>query len=302
MKHIVRCAPSPTGFAHLGTFRTYYFNWLAARASGGTMIYRLDDTDNARNNEDAVKLIEDTISWLGLDYDFHFRQSERQDVYRATAYRLLAEGKCFTLQNGAIALRWPEDMPGMWRDEIAGPIAITETNKQQCDGTLNREGKPCHLILMRENGEATYHFASVCDDLYYGVSWIIRGVDHISNTPKQLAIWHSICPKKPFPLFSHIGLIFKDKKKLSKRDGAASLLTYKDAGYNPDAVLDFMLRLGWGPNTGRGPEQKEIEKEFRICSKEKAICSFLTRGTMKASPANFDQQKLDWFGKEYAKI
>jgi glutamyl/glutaminyl-tRNA synthetase len=301
MKYVTRIAPSPTGLFHLGTARTAYFNYLVARASGGKFILRIDDSDQNRNKPEYTSLIYDTMKWLGLSWDHTFKQSERQDVYKATAYGLLAQGKAFTLQNGALALKWPADMPNEWRDEIAGRIAITETNKQQCDGTLNKDGKPCHLILLREDGSATYQFASVVDDVSFGISYIIRGVDHISNTAKQIAIWRAICDK-PLPLFAHIGLVFKDKKKLSKRDGAASMLTYRDKGYNPEAILDCILRLGWMYNAGRGPEQKEIEKEFRLCPKDKAIASFLTRGTMKASPANFDATKLEWFNREYGKF
>lgn len=289
---ITRIAPSPTGDMHLGTARTAYFNWLAARASGGRFILRIDDTDTERNKDECTRVILETMDWLGLDYDQLEYQSKRTELYQAEL-KLLMETtphRLEILDNGALALKWHDWMARKWEDALAGAIHITDTNIEQIDK---------RLILARGGdklGQVTYQFATVVDDWHMGVNHIIRGVDHITNTAKQVAIWEAINSVgerhgKVLPLFTHLGLITKDKKKLSKRDGAASMLKYKEAGVNPAALLNFMLRMGWGP--------KEDNKANSIIDKEKAVKMFLTEGRMRASPAGFDQAKLDWFIKVY---
>ncbi len=298
--YVTRFAPSPTGLAHMGNFRTCYFSWLAARASGGKFLLRLDDTNQERHNAEAEKVILDTMEWLGLDYDIYFKQSERTKRYTDVASMLLDCGDAVYLDNNAVALTWNDKFPRVWHDEIAGDIPITDTNIEQING---------RLILLRGGdkiGQPTYQFCSVVDDYDYGINYIIRGVDHQTNTPKQLAIWWAIYSNEvglwefsrtlkpqPIPRFAHVGLIFKDKKKLSKRDNAASMLNYKDDGYAPDALLNFMLRMGWAPTVDN--------KENSIISTEKAVKMFLTEGRMRASNASFDAQKLDWYQRMYTK-
>lgn len=291
MKYITRIAPSPTGDMHLGTARTAYFNWLAARASDGKFILRIDDTDLERNNESCVDVIYEAMKWLGLAYDKAFRQSERKDNYEAVIWRLLKAKLAVTLENGAIALAWHNNMPTHWHDNIAGDVPITSTNIQQIDRKL---------VLVRGGdrlGQPTYQLSSVVDDYDYDINYIIRGKDHLTNTAKQVALWWAIgeCStvRKPLPQFAHVGLIMKDKKKLSKRDGAASLLHYRQQGIRPDALLNFMLRLGWGP--------RNDNKENSIIPVEKAIKMFLTEGSMRNSDASMDLTKLEWFNRVYSR-
>lgn len=291
--YVTRIAPSPTGDMHLGTARTAYFCWLAAKASGGRFILRIDDTDVARNRQECVDVILQTMDWLGLGYDEIAYQSHRTKAYVERAKMLVTAGFAVELDNGAIALKWHDWMPRVWKDEVAGEIPITDTNIEQIDG---------RLILLKggENrGQPVYQFASIIDDIDFGVNFIIRGVDHITNTAKQLAILWAVDralgrDNKREIKFAHLGLIHKDKKKLSKRDGAASLLGYKEKGYDPEALLNFMLRLGWGPRVD--------DKSTAVLPRDRAMALFLDGGTMKSSPANFDQAKLDSFDRKYKAI
>jgi glutamyl-tRNA synthetase len=275
---------------HLGTMRTAYFNWLAARASGGKFLVRVDDTDARRNQEAVSKAIFTVIGWFGLDFDKQFCQSEYIDLYTGFALILLDKKVAIRLPNGAIALHNPE-LPEAWYDEIAGDIPITETNYEQIDK---------RLILLRgdvSNNSPTYQLASVVDDWDHTINYIIRGTDHISNTPKQIAIWNALNKCFPdraqkLPKFAHVGLLFKDGKKLSKRDSSFSLSQYVD--YNPEALLNFLLRLGWSPH--------EDNKANSLISKERAVEMFLTQGRMRNSQANVDEQKLKWFNKKYNRI
>lgn len=285
-----RIAPSPTGEMHLGTMRTAYFNWLAARASGGKFIVRIDDTDVKRNQGKVMETIYTAMGWFGLNVDNHIIQSSRTKEYKKYAMMLFEEDLAIQLSNGAVALKLSE-LPAGFRDEIAGDIPITNTNKKQIDE---------RLILLRGdefNNSPTYQLASVVDDWDYDINYIIRGTDHISNTPKQIAIWLALNKcfpdrAKPLPKFAHVGLLFKDGKKLSKRDSSFSLSNYVDI--NSDAMLNFLLRLGWSPY--------KDNKANSIISKGRAVEMFLTQGQMKNSQANVDEQKLKWFNKKYSRM
>lgn len=283
MSFITRIAPSPTGMFHLGTARTAYFNWLAARASGGTFILRIDDTDADRNRDDAVQVILDSMAWLGLDYDVLSFQSKRLPFYQEAAQTLLDHDRARRLDDGAVVLNVP-DLPATWHDTLAGDIAITKDVRDKMDP----------LVLMRSTaagGGPTYHFASIFDDYMMGVNWIIRGHDHQTNTPKQIAIWKAGF-SGDFPQVSHVGLIFKDGKKLSKRDDAASLLWYRDQGYHPDAILSFLLRLGWGPRVD--------DKTTKVIGKDRALAMFLKDGALRAaSRVNYDAAKLSNIQRNY---
>lgn len=272
-----RIAPSPTGLMHLGTARTAYFNWLAARASGGRFILRIDDTDAARNDEDAVAVIDEGLAWLGLDHDDRFRQSERRDAYVSAAESLLASGHAYRGDNGAVLLS-----PGFdarWETMDGKVMLPTSKESELADDQ----------VLIRGDGAPVYHFASAVDDAHCGVTLIIRGVDHVTNTFRQAAIFRAMGQEPP--KFSHVGLITQGGKKMSKRDGAASLLSYRDAGYDPDAVLNALLRMGWGPSVD--------DKSAAVITRDRAIELFLEGGRMKPSPAGFDAAKLKWFDKKY---
>lgn len=287
MGYVTRIAPSPTGDMHLGTARTAYFNWLAAKSSGGLFWLRIDDTDEARHDENAVKVIYESMEWLGLDYEKSFRQSERKERYRHISDAMIANGSAKRLSDGAIQFiaKYPIGHYKL-HDLAIGIAAIKE------DTFKNIEG----LILVRKDGTPTYNFTSVVDDRDCHINLIIRGVDHISNIAKQVAIWEAINnaygePELTFPMLAHVGLINKDGKKLSKRDKAASMLEYKSQGYKPEAILNFMLRMGWGP--------KKDDASTKMIPRARALELFLKEGNLRASPASFDQAKLDHLNKLY---
>jgi len=284
--YTTRIAPSPTGDMHLGTARTAYFNWLAARATGGKFILRIDDTDQARNVDECVDDIFRVMKWLGLDYDEVVYQSKRLDAYRGIVHSMLDRGLARE-DEGAIRFAPPPKMrEGLtsWNDELAGEVKITDRDWDSIDG----------LVLMKSDGFPTYNFASMVDDATLGINFIIRGKDHTSNTSKQIPLFYAaglIDPAGDFPKFAHLGLLFKSKKKLSKRDGVGSMVGLMEAGYDPDAVLNFMLRLGWGPTVD--------DKTTKILDRDRALELFLDGGKMKNSQANVDEAKLNSFDRKY---
>jgi len=284
-----RIAPSPTGMMHVGTARTALFNWLAARASGGEFILRIDDTDQDRNREEMISPILDGLTWLGLNWDAIYRQSERADIYRRWAEALLLAGFAHREDNGAITLKWDDDMPRIWTDDIVGSVPISSTMISQIDR---------RLVLIRGGeklGQPTYQFASIVDDYEMGVNMVIRGTDHIANTAKQVAIWSAMTRadgrSRILPRFAHVGLIFHGGRKMSKRDGASSLLDYRDSGVHPDALFNFLLRLGWGP--------REDNRENSVLSRERAVSLFLCGGRMRSASASFDPVKLAWYDRRF---
>lgn len=292
MKYNTRIAPSPTGMMHIGTARTALFNWVVAKSSGGHFILRLDDTDTERNQPEAIQPIFDGLKWLGIEYDGYYRQSERAHIYQQYANNLLDSGLAFTADNGAIMLKWHDFMPRSWEDSVGGKIVVSNKAVEEIDGRL------CLIRGGEKLGQATYQFASIVDDYDLGINYIIRGVDHIANTAKQVAIWSALVEADQktidLPKFTHVGLIFKDGKKMSKRDGAASLLDYKDKGYSPDAIFNFLIRTGWGP--------KVDDKQSTFIDKDRAFELFLTQGNMRSSNAGFDQNKLDFYNRKYKAI
>lgn len=311
-----RIAPSPTGLFHLGTARTAYINYLAAKSTGGEFIIRIDDTDTDRNKNEYIDIIFDSLDWLGLDHGRVYYQSKRLDIYREVARKLLDTGKAIELNNGAVALKSSVCLPESFTDTIAGNIQITQTNREQIDGKLillrgGDNTKFPNIIDDPKYGSPTYQFASVVDDFMMGITNVIRGVDHITNTPKQLAIYiwltyHNIPKFTPIGgeqlKFTHLGLIFKDKKKLSKRDGAASLLWYKERGYSPEAILNWMLLLGWGlkvPRDSAGSDNKALQRAANAPINKAAAIELFTKGTLKNSPCIYDINKLNWLQKQY---
>jgi glutamyl-tRNA synthetase len=257
-----RIAPSPTGDMHLGTARTAYFNWLAARATGGKFILRIDDTDLERSKPEHTEVILETMEWLGLDYDEIHYQSKRQDRYEDIVRMFKHSDKGF-IDDGCLRLTAP----------------FEEDN---------------HLVMMKSDGSPTYHFASVLDDIDMDTNYIIRGNDHELNLPKHQHIHNQIVGNlgPAFPDVQHVSLITKGGKKMSKRDDAASMLWYRDQGYSPEAVLNFMLRLGWSPD--------QDDKSNAIITRDKAVEMFFDGGHfIKAKLSGYDQNKLDWFNKKY---
>lgn len=278
---VTRIAPSPTGMFHIGTARTAYFNWLMARNSGGKFIVRIDDTDLERNNEDYVKIIYDSLDWLGLDYDLTFRQSERLTRYREVSDQLLSAGNAF-VSDGGVVFDWKGNVPDSWEDKVNGQVKISRQ-----DNELSRQ-----FVLLRADGMPTYNFSTVVDDIDFGITDVIRGSDHIANTTRQILLRTAIGSQEYN--FYHIGLIHKDGKKMSKRDPSVTdLAGYKSAGYNPETILAYLVKLGWNV------KDPNVDKKYPVITKDIALELFST-GKMRGAPSNFDHPKLDWIQKKLA--
>jgi glutamyl-tRNA synthetase len=280
----VRFAPSPTGALHIGGGHTALFNWLWARHTGGSFVLRIEDTDLERSTKEFEDTIMAGMVWLGLDWDEGpdkggeygpYRQSERLHLYRRYAEQLLREGLAYT-DGDAIIFRVPAGKALAFDDVVYGRIEMqSETLKD--------------IVLMKSDGMPTYNFAVVVDDHCMDITHVIRGEDHISNTPKQLLLYDALNWKRP--LFAHLPMILgKDKKKLSKRHGATSVYEYRDMGYFPEAVFNFLGNLGW--NAG---DDKEIYTRH-----EAAALFDLARVTRK--PAVFDMDKLNFINQEHLKM
>ncbi len=272
-----RIAPSNTGKSHIGFVRTAYINYLAARNTGGKFILRIDDTDKVRSQDIFTQDIISTLNWLGLDFDLTFSQSSRYDRYTQVAKQLIDAGKAITI-DGAVCLNASFTIKS-WTDSIAGDINIAD---DKFDSTKN-------LVLLRSDGTPTYHFASVIDDIDYGIDWIIRGTDHLDNTAKHVYIYDAI--GAPLPKFSHIGLIFYQGKKISKRDGVSSMDNYIQ-NHTPDAVLNSVLKMGWSHT------DPNIDKTHPLIDKDLAIKMF-DQGNLRSQKSTLDLDRLNWLNKKY---
>ncbi len=294
MSYNTRIAPSPTGDMHFGTLRTAYFNYLAAKSSGGKFILRIDDTDFERNDDTSIDLIFKSLDWLGLDFDDLYYQSDRKKLYLNYAELLVNEKFARKENNGAIILNYKMEYPLYWNDiNHSNPIIINDEDRKLID----------NLVLIKGDeklNSPSYNFASVVDDIDMNINLIIRGVDHIPNTSKQVAIWFALSKimgknyNDILPKFSHIGLIHYNGKKLSKRDKLSSIKYYMEKNYHSEAVLNFLLRMGWGPYVD--------DKSTSLINKETALKIFLEKGKMRNSPANMDLMKLDSFDRKYKAI
>lgn len=275
----VRFAPSPTGYLHIGGARTALFNWLFARHNKGVFLLRIEDTDQQRSTEDATQAILDSMKWLGLDWDEGpYFQSQRLPVYKQYAEKLAEEGKAFydTDAEGRKAIRF-KMLDGVTEinDLIHGTITF--------DTSLIED-----FVILKADGFPTYNFACVVDDAEMGITHIIRGDDHISNTPKQIALYKAFGFK--MPEFAHIPMILgEDGSRLSKRHGATSVTEYRDKGYLPHALVNFLALLGWSP----GNDQE-------IISIQEMIEKFTLKRANKTS-AQFNNIKLDWMNGQYIK-
>jgi glutamyl-tRNA synthetase len=320
----VRFAPSPTGYLHVGGARTALFSWLFARHTGGTFILRIEDTDFERSSTDMVAGILDGLRWLGMDWDEGpFFQSERLPLYMTTAERLLAGGhayRCFCtreeLETRRVAAAAAGAVPrydGRCREipaaeaiaRVEGGEAATVRFKTPREGVTafqdavfgameftNAELED--FVLLRSGGIPTYHLSVVADDLDMRMTHIIRGADHLSNTPKQVLLYRALGAQ--LPVFAHVPLILgPDKTRLSKRHGATSVMAYKDMGIVPEAFRNFLALLGWSPgNAAKQPDGKERE----IFSTEELTALFSLDG-IAHSNAVFNNDKLAWYNTEY---
>jgi glutamyl-tRNA synthetase len=269
----VRMAPSPTGFLHIGGVRTFLFNWLFARGRGGECLLRIENTDTNREVAESVEQIKRSLTWLGIDWDGEVTfQLDRLERCREEAQRLVEEGRAYE-DEGAIRFRMPNEGTTSWDDAVKGRIEFP--NEQLED-----------LVLVRTDGRPTYNFASPVEDWLDGISHVIRGDDHVSNTPKQILILQALGSE--IPVYAHVPSVFgEDGKKLSKRHGAVSVDEFRAAGYIAPALMNFLALLGWAP-----------DGETTIMSKEELIERFSLQ-RVGESPATFDYAKLDWMNGVY---
>ncbi|MBM3773467.1 MAG: glutamate--tRNA ligase [Acidimicrobiia bacterium] len=320
----VRFAPSPTGYLHVGGARTALFNWLLARRHGGVFVLRIEDTDADRSSTDMVEGILDGLRWLGLDWDegphvggpyAPYFQSQRLDRYRTTAERLVAEGHayyCYCSPDAIKTKREAAERTGVaWRYDrtclalAAADIAAKERAHQAravrvraperrigfddaVHGRIEFDGSHIEdFVILRSDGHPTYHLSVVCDDVEMGITHVVRGDDHVSNTPKQLLLYDAL--GAPVPRFAHVPLIMgPDKKRLSKRHGATSVIEYARQGYLPEAMVNFLALLGWSPGSG----------DQELFTRSDLIARFALE-RISGGNAVFSVEKLDWFNQQY---
>jgi len=266
-------APSPTGFLHIGGVRTFLFNWLFARGRGGECLLRIENTDTGREVEESVDQIGRSLRWLGIEWDgettFQLNVMERA---KEEARRLVDEGTAYE-DEGAIRIRMPDEGATAWEDAIKGRIEVPNDELED-------------VVLVRSDGRPTYNFASPLEDWLDGITHVIRGDDHVSNTPKQINVLRALGAEPP--VYAHVPSVFgADGKKLSKRHGAVSVDEFREAGYVPEALMNFLALLGWAP-----------DGETTIMSREELVERF-SLDRVGSSPATFDYAKLDWMNGVY---
>ncbi len=306
-----RFAPSPTGFLHVGGVRTALFSWLFARHNQGQFILRIEDTDQERSTQESVQAILDGMEWLGLNFDEGpFYQSKRYSRYLEIANQLLEEGAAYRcvctkerlekLREAQLAAKEKPRYDGHCRDknlpETEIPFVLRFKNPQEGQvsfidevyGAITVENKELDdVILIRSDGNPTYNFAVVIDDWDMGISHVIRGDDHINNTPRQINLFQAL--KAPVPTFAHLPMILgEDGKRLSKRHGAVSVLQFKELGILPHALLNYLVRLGWS----NGDQE--------IFSVEEMIASFSLKNVSRGV-SSFNYDKLYWLNQHYQK-
>ena len=305
----VRFAPSPTGFLHIGGVRTALFNWLFARNHGGKFILRIEDTDLSRSTEESIQEILESMRWLGLDWDEGpFRQTERQEIYSQKVEQLLAAGKAYSCyctpeeldrkrseaQKAGLKPKYdgtcrnlsnaPKGAPSVIRFKapLEGSVVVEDLLRGKVVFDITELDD---LIIQRTDGTPTYNFVVVVDDSEMGITHVIRGDDHLSNTPRQCLLYDALDYARP--QFSHISMILgQDKARLSKRHGATSALAYRDMGYLPDAMINYLARLGWSHGDQEIFSRKELIEHFSFDS-------------VNTSAAIFDADKLSWVNEQY---
>lgn len=307
----VRFAPSPTGFLHIGGVRTALFNWLFARNHGGKFILRIEDTDLSRSTEESIQEILESMRWLGLDWDEGpYRQTERQEIYSQKIEFLLSSGKAYPCyctpeeldrkraeaQKSGLKPKYdgtcrersdrPEGSPSVVR--FKAPLEGSVIVDDQLRGKVVFDiAELDDVILQRTDGTPTYNFVVVVDDSDMGITHVIRGDDHLSNTPRQCLLYDAL--DFPRPQFTHISMILgPDKTRLSKRHGATSALAYRDMGYLPDAMINYLARLGWSHGDQEIFSREELVQHFSFDS-------------VHTSAAVFDADKLSWLNQHYIK-
>ena len=320
----LRFAPSPTGFLHVGGARTALFNWLYARRHGGTFILRIEDTDAERSSVDMVTGILDSLRWLGLDWDegpdtggphAPYFQAARAPRHRRAAERLVSEGRayfCYCRMEDLQAKRAAAEAAGSaWRyDRTCRALASADVAAREAAGTpravrfLMPDGETTFVdkvhgpikvshatlddfVILRSDGSPTYQLSVVVDDVDMAITHVVRGDDHISNTPKQLLLYQAL--DAPVPEFAHVPLILgPDKKRLSKRHGATSVGEYQAQGVLPEAMVNFLALLGWSPGAG----------DQEVFSRDELVARFTLEG-ISGGDAVFNPDKLEWFNQQH---
>jgi glutamyl-tRNA synthetase len=269
----VRFAPSPTGFLHIGGVRTALFNWLFARHEGGDFLLRIENTDRSREVEESVGQIERSLRWLGLDWDGPIAfQLDRLERHQELAHGLVAAGTAYE-DEGAIRFRMPDEGTTAWDDVIRGRIEFPNERLED-------------VVLLRSDGRPTYNFASPADDMDDAITHVVRGEDHVSNTPKQIRILEAL--GAPIPRYAHVpNVLGEDGRKLSKRHGAVSVEEFRAGGYLPEALVNYLALLGWS-----------LDEKTTIVSPDELVRHF-TLERIGASPATFDYRKLEWMNGVY---
>jgi glutamyl-tRNA synthetase len=307
----VRFAPSPTGFLHIGGVRTALFNWLYARQQKGIFVLRIEDTDQSRSTDESIQAIIEGMKWVGLDWDEGpFRQTERMDLYRSHAMELLEEGHaywCVCKAEELEARRKEAEAKGLsprYDGRCRGLGVTSPTGEAALRFKAPREGQTVvedlikgkivfdnavldDLIILRSNGYPTYNFSVVVDDALMNITHVVRGDDHLTNTPRQVPIFEAL--GFPVPRFGHLPMILgSDKARLSKRHGATSIMAYKEMGYLPDAMVNYLVRLGWSHGDQEIFTRQELIEKF-------------TWDHVQKSAAVFNPEKLLWMNAEYLK-
>ncbi len=294
MKPRVRFAPSPTGYLHIGGARTALFNWLYARHTGGTFVLRIEDTDAARNSQEAVNVILEGLRWLGLDWDEGpltpdatgpckgdrgpYFQSQRKANYQARIEALMSRDLAYKHADGTIKFRMTRE-PILIPDLVVGDVVRPLTDREEIDPDW---------VLVRSDGQPVFHFVNVVDDLEMGITHVIRGEDHLSNTAKHIALFRAFGVEPP--KYAHIPLILNnDGSKMSKRDQGASLTSYLENGFLAEAVNNYLCLLGWSP-------KNDVEKLSLAEVVERFDLPQILRHNAK-----FDYEKLTWLQGEYCR-
>lgn len=307
---VTRFAPSPTGYLHIGGARTALFSWLFARHAGGRFILRIEDTDEVRSTEASVQAILDAMAWLELNWDEGpYYQTQRLDTYREYLGRLQERGAAYYCdctpedlaqrREAAKAAGLKPKYDGRCRDRGLGPgpnrvvrfrcpDAGTTALNDLIKGPIFFENSELDdLVLQRGDGMPTYNFAVVIDDVTMGITHVIRGDDHVNNTPRQILVYEALGERLPY--FAHVPMILgQDRARMSKRHGATSVMAYRDMGYLPEALINYLVRLGWS----HGDQE--------VFSREELV-RFFSLDTVGKAPSVFNPEKLDWLNGHYIK-
>ncbi len=269
----VRFAPSPTGYLHVGGARTALFNWLFARHNNGVFVLRIEDTDRARSTEESIAQIVEAMRWLGLDWDEYYRQTDRTAIHHQAAESLLKNGLAYE-KEGAWWFRVPAEGETVVHDDLLGDVVYQ--NSQLKD-----------FVIRRSDGSFVYNFVVVVDDADMEITHVIRGDDHLNNTPKQILLYRAL--GKDIPRFVHLPMILgPDRTRLSKRHGVTSVLEYRRRGFLPEALVNFLARLGWSHGDQEFFTRDELIRLFSI-------------EHIGKSASVFDEEKLHWLNQQHMK-